>query len=304
MNGREIPIPLRIEPAVGSRMESGPKPVPGVAHVVLVASGKGGVGKSTLCVNLACTLADRGLKVGLLDADLHGPSVAQLLGTGEALAVDDQARAIPCLRHRIWSLSLANALPPEEALVWKGPLVQQVLEQMFFETRWPDLDILLVDMPPGTGDVYLALLELVAADGALIVTTPQRAAVSAVARGISLFHELDVPVFGVIENMATLTCPCCGEEQAVFADGGIRELAEKRSVAYWGALPMWLEAVDAAASGVPLAAAADDNRVSRAMQEMGERLLRSLHTETMVRARAADTSPEHEQFWRELLDGD
>jgi ATP-binding protein involved in chromosome partitioning len=210
----EFPFPVtqgEAAPAAEPWYAEPQEPVPGIDDIVLVASGKGGVGKSTVTVNLACALGRRGKRVGVLDADLYGPSVARMLGTGDGLPVDEQGRARPAQNHGVWSASVGNLLPPEAGLVWKGPLVAQTLVQMFRELAWPELDVLLVDMPPGSGDVALTILEQIPVSGALLVTTPQRLSTVDAARGIALLHDLDIPVFGLIENMDRYLCPCCGE---------------------------------------------------------------------------------------------
>ena len=266
------------------------EPIPGVGDVVLVASGKGGVGKSTVTVNLACMLRAQGQRVGVLDADLYGPSIARMLGTDRALEHDEQGRAIPARNHGVHAVSVANVLPPEAALVWKGPLVAQALVQMFREVAWPDLDVLLVDLPPGTGDV--------------IVTTPQRLALADVDRGISLFHDLDIPVFGVIENMSHYVCPCCGEEQPLFPDAGVEDLAQRRHVRFLGKVPLDPEGQLWADQGEPLAIALPDGTVAGAMSAVAQAVRQSVEQERRYRERPTDSAVQDEQrsLWEELLD--
>ena len=222
-----VPLPIRtgtpqdrhdLNPRYAEPGES----IAGVRDVLLVASGKGGVGKSTVTVNLACALRAQGLRVGVLDADLYGPSIARMLGTETELEYDAQGRAIPAIGHGIQTVSVAQRIPPEAALVWKGPLVAQTLLDMFRGVAWPDLDLLLVDLPPGTGDVPLTILEQIPVSGAILVTTPQRLAQVDAERGIELFHQLDIPVFGLVENMAHAICPGCGERPAALSRCGCR----------------------------------------------------------------------------------
>ena len=251
----EFPIPVsrgrtesREEPWYAEPQE----PIAGFGDIVLVASGKGGVGKSTVTVNLACALSRMGKRVGILDADLYGPSISRMLGTTGELPVNDQGRTMPAQNHGVWAVSIGNVLPPEAGLVWKGPLVAQALVQMFRDLAWPELDILLVDLPPGSGDVVLTILEQIPVSGALLVTTPQRMSLADAARGVALFHDLDIPVFGLIENMDRYLCPCCGEEQTLFPPGAADALAARKHVKYLGGIPLDPEGQTCADHGDPL----------------------------------------------------
>jgi ATP-binding protein involved in chromosome partitioning len=279
-------------------------PVPGVGDVVVVASGKGGVGKSTVTVNLAAALKQNGHRVGVLDADLYGPSVARMLGTGAGLEIDVQRRIVPAQSHGIYSVSVANVLPPEAALAWKGPLVAQALMQMFYEVAWPDLDMLLVDLPPGTGDVQLTILEQVPISGAVLVTTPQRLAVIDAERGIALFHELDIPVMGVVENMGHYICPCCGEEQPLFPGRGATALAHRKHVPFLGSIPLDPGAHALADGGTPIVMARRKGGVSRAFTLLAAQVADAVRRERRLREREADEAARaaHQAFWERLLD--
>jgi ATP-binding protein involved in chromosome partitioning len=280
------------------------EPVPGIDDIVLVASGKGGVGKSTVTVNLACALGRRGKRVGVLDADLYGPSVARMLGTGDGLPVDEQGRARPAQNHGVWSASVGNLLPPEAGLVWKGPLVAQTLVQMFRELAWPELDVLLVDMPPGSGDVALTILEQIPVSGALLVTTPQRLSTVDAARGIALLHDLDIPVFGLIENMDRYLCPCCGEAQRLFPQGAAEALAARKHVKYLGGVPLDPRGQAAAERGEPLVVSLPDGPVAAVFATLAGELEQALRRERASRQREGDEQAraEHTQFWESLLD--
>lgn len=280
------------------------EPIAGVRDVVLVASGKGGVGKSTVTVNLACALRTLGLKVGVLDADLYGPSIARMLGTATDLGQDDQGRTIPAIGHGVYAVSVAQRIPPEAALVWKGPLVAQTLMDMFRAVAWPDLDLLLVDLPPGTGDVPLTILEQVPVSGAILVTTPQRLAQVDAERGIALFHELDIPVFGLVENMSHAICPCCGEVQPLFPDADVAALARRRHVAYLGGLPLDPAGAALADQGVALVDALPESPAGRAFQSLAHQVRQALEREGQARRLAADpdTQATHAAFWERLLD--
>lgn len=216
-----------------------PTPVPGVKDVVAVASGKGGVGKSTVAFHLARALAEQGKRVGIADADIYGPSQALLCRTADVLQYNDDAtKALPFEQNGIYSMSIGNLYPPEAHIAWKGPIVSEAVLQIIFEVEWPDLDLLILDMPPGTGDVALTILEQVPLTGAVIVTTPQQVATLDAARGVRMFHNLNVPVFGIVENMAWLTCPCCGEKRYPFGKRGGEALASRMHVRFLGALSL------------------------------------------------------------------
>jgi len=280
------------------------EPIQGIGDIVLVASGKGGVGKSTVTVNLACALEHRGRRVGILDADLYGPSITRMLGTDSELPVNAEGRAMPLRNHGVWAASVGNLLPPEAGLVWKGPLVAQALVQMFRELAWPELDILLVDMPPGTGDVALTILEQIPLSGALLVTTPQRMATVDAARGVALLHDLDIPVFGLIENMAHYVCLCCGEVQTLFPQGAAEDLAVRKHVKYLGGIPLDPEGQGCADRGQPLVVARPEGAASTAFADLAGEVEAALQRERAFRLRDADerARAEHETFWENLLD--
>ena len=272
--------------------------------MLLVASGKGGVGKSTITVNLACALRTLGLKIGILDADLYGPSIARMLGTDTDLEQDGQGRTLPAVGHGVYAVSVAHRIPPEAALVWKGPLVAQTLIDMFRGVAWPELDLLLVDLPPGTGDVPLTILEQVPVSGAIVVTTPQRLAQVDAERGIALFHELDIPVFGLVENMGHAICPCCGEAQPLFPDADVPALARRRHVPYLGSLPLDPRGAALADTGQPLVVALPESPAGQALQAMARQVQQALQREGLARRRDADpnTQAAHAAFWERLME--
>ena len=280
------------------------EPLDGVKDVLLVASGKGGVGKSTVTVNLACALQQQGLKVGILDADLYGPSVARMLGTTEELLQDAEGRTLPALGHGVHAVSVANVVPPEAALVWKGPLVAQTLVDMFRGVAWPDLDVLLVDLPPGTGDAQLTILEQIPVTGAILVTTPQRLAQVDAERGIALFHDLDIPVFGVIENMSHYVCPCCGKQQPLFPNADVPAMARRKHVSYLGALPLDPLGQTLADSGRPMVVTYKDGPVATAFYDLADAVSDGLARERRQSLRDADpaTHAAHAAFWERLME--
>ena len=302
---RPFPIPVVAEiPSADPWYAEPDEPLEGVKDVLLVASGKGGVGKSTVTVNLACALQRQGMKVGVLDADLYGPSIARMLGTDQALMHDERGRVIPALGHGVHAVSVANVMPPEAALVWKGPLVAQTLLQMFRDVGWPDLDLLLVDLPPGTGDVQLTILEQIPVTGAILVTTPQRLAQVDAERGVSLFHELDIPVFGILGNMSHYVCPCCGELQDLFPDADVEALARRRHVPFLGGVPMDPAGQVFADDGRPLVLANPEGATADAFNNAARQVSRALEQERRAGLRDADpaTRQAHEAFWERLME--
>lgn len=281
-----------------------PRPVDGVGEIILVASGKGGVGKSTVTVNLACALRRRGLNVGVLDADLYGPSVARMLGTGDGLASDSEGRAIPACGNGVHSISVANVLPPESGLAWKGPLAVQALAQLLRDVAWPDLDVLMIDLPPGTGDIPLTILEQVPVTGAIVVTTPQRLSTVDAERAVALLHEHDIPVFGVVENMSGYICPCCGERQDLFAGGGAESVARRTHIADLGKVPLDPAAQNDADSGLPIVLAHPDGPAAAALNHVAGAVLDALGRELIARARRreAEVASDCKSFWEGLID--
>ncbi|MDP2063869.1 MAG: Mrp/NBP35 family ATP-binding protein [Phaeovulum sp.] len=280
-------------------METGVEPIAGVRDIVLVASGKGGVGKSTVSVNLAVALARAGLRTGIVDLDLGGPSVGRLTGAEEVPELRPDGLAVPEQRHGLSVVSMSGMIPPEQALVWKGPLVAQAVAQLFREVAWPDLDVLVVDMPPGTGDVLLSVVEQVPVAGAVVVTTPERMASIDAERAVALFHEHDIPVFGVVRNMADFVCPCCGEVQPLFAPAAAVDVARRMHVADLGAIPADLGAARQAAAGVPIIVAAPEGATAQAFARLAEAVQRSIERE---RAAQAQNQAGERSIW-EIING-
>ena len=205
--------------------QGGTRPVAGVRNIIAISSAKGGVGKSTIAVNLALALAAEGAQTGLLDADIYGPSIPTLLGYGKP-ETDAQNRIIPLRRHGIQVLSMGHLIDEDQPVIWRGPMVIKALEQLLYETAWDDLDLLVLDLPPGTGDVQLSIAQKAPIAGAIIVTTPHPLALTDAVRGLKMFARLSVPVLGFVENMAGFTCPDCGSRHDLFGAGAKRKLAE------------------------------------------------------------------------------
>ena len=225
----------------------------GVKRLIAVASGKGGVGKSTTAVNLALALAGQGQKVGILDVDVYGPSVPRLLGLDHReITEDDQGRMIPLQAYGIKAMSIGFLVDADAPMLWRGPMVHSALGKMLFEVNWGDLDILILDMPPGTGDASLSIASHVPLDGAVIVSTPQDLALLDVRKGINMFSKVGVPVLGLIENMSSFECPHCHKTTDIFGAGGAQADAERMNLRFLGAIPLTMDLRLSADAGVPL----------------------------------------------------
>ena len=246
----------------------GPQPIPGIRHVIAVGSGKGGVGKSTVSANLA--LADQGLRVGLLDADIYGPSLPRMLGAGAARPVARENMLIPIAAQGIKVMSVGFLFDESRALVWRGPILVTALRQMLFEVDWAPLDVLVVDLPPGTGDVQITLAQQIPVTGAVIVTTPQDIALLDARRAIDLFDQVDTPVLGLVENMSVHVCPNCGHHDPVFGEGGGRAEAEARGIAFLGALPLDRALRETGDGGLPIVRAQPDSAPARAFHDLAD----------------------------------
>ena len=240
-------------PAAQQASAPGAKPmVPGVDAIVAVASGKGGVGKSTVTVNLALGLATLGLKVGILDADIYGPSQPRMLGIGGRPNSPDGKTLTPLENYGVKCMSMGFLVPEDSPMIWRGPMVSSALQQMLRDVSWGELDVLLVDMPPGTGDAQLSMSQQVPLAGAVIVSTPQDIALLDARKGLNMFRKVDVPVLGIIENMSLFVCPNCGHESHIFSHGGARLEAEKLGVEFLGEVPLDIEIRETSDSGRPI----------------------------------------------------
>ncbi|MFO1245025.1 MAG: iron-sulfur cluster carrier protein ApbC [Ramlibacter sp.] len=237
--------------------------MPGVKNVIAVASGKGGVGKSTTAVNIALALAAEGARVGLLDADIYGPSQPTMTGTSGKPETLDGKLMEPKQRHGLQINSIGFLVSDDQAMVWRGPMASQALEQLITQTRWQELDYLIVDMPPGTGDIQLTLAQKVPLTGAVIVTTPQDIALIDAKKGIKMFEKVGVPILGIVENMAVHVCSACGHQEHIFGADGGRKMAEQYGMDYLGALPLAMSIRLQADSGNPTVVAEPDGEAAR-----------------------------------------
>ena len=251
--------------------QGGPQRVSGVARIIAVASGKGGVGKSTVSSNLAVALARQGRKVGLLDADILGPSQAKMMGVSARPASPDGKTIEPPMAHGVKMMSLGLMLKEGEAVIWRGPMLMGALQQLLGQVNWGTLDVLIVDLPPGTGDVQLTLCQRTQLTGALVVSTPQDVALLDARKAIDMFAKLKTPILGLIENMSTYVCPNCGHEAHIFGHGGVAEEAAKLDLPFLGELPLALEVRVAGDAGTPIAAG--DGPQAEAYAKLAHRLI-------------------------------
>lgn len=232
--------------------EGGPRPVSGVDRIIAIGSGKGGVGKSTVSSNLAVALAREGRRVGLLDADIYGPSQPLMMGINKRPASPDGKTIIPLHAHGVTLMSIGFMVDPAKAVVWRGPMLMGALQQMLGQVQWGELDVLLIDLPPGTGDVQLTLCQKTQVTGAIVVSTPQDVALLDARKAIDMFGNLKTPVLGLIENMSTYVCPNCGHEAHLFGHGGVAAEAERLGVPFLGEIPLSLDVRVAGDSGTPV----------------------------------------------------
>ncbi|MEL6205662.1 MAG: Mrp/NBP35 family ATP-binding protein [Pseudomonadota bacterium] len=260
-----------------SSAPKGPQKVPGIDRIVAIASGKGGVGKSTVAANLAVALAAEGRRVGLLDADVYGPSQPRMLGVSGRPASPDGKTILPMRNHGVTMMSIGLMTREEEAVVWRGPMLMGALQQMLGQVQWGALDILLVDLPPGTGDVQMTLAQKADLTGAIIVSTPQDIALLDARKGIDMFGKLGTPILGMIENMSTHICSNCGHEEHVFGHGGVAAEAEKLGVPLLAEIPLAIEIRLAADGGAPIVVSQPDAAQAQAFRETARALIEAGH---------------------------
>jgi len=266
----EVTMASHVRPSIPA--QAAERLVPTIKNIVAVASGKGGVGKSTVSANLALALAKTGARVGLMDADVYGPSIPTILGITETPQVTDERRMIPVQHGGLKVISMAFFMKPDEAVIWRGPMLHKTVEQFLGGVEWGELDYLLCDMPPGTGDTQLSLCQLIPLTGAVIVSTPQDVALNVAQKAIAMFKKLNAPVLGIIENMSFHVCRHCGKRDDVFGSGGAKATAERMGIPFLGAIPLDTTIRETSDAGKPIVLSDPDSPVAKAFTTVAENL--------------------------------
>jgi len=261
---------------IAHTVQKGVTPIEGVKNIIAIASGKGGVGKSTTAVNLALALSIEGAKVGILDADIYGPSQPRMLGVQQQPESSDGKSLEPVMSHGLQSMSIGYLIEEETPMIWRGPMVTQALEQLLKDTKWRELDYLVVDLPPGTGDTQLTLAQKIPVSGAVIITTPQDIALLDARKGLKMFEKVNVSVLGVVENMSIHICSQCGHEEYIFGQGGGVRMAEETGVGFLGALPLDIKIRQEADGGKPTVISEPEGRISQIYREIARRVAAKL----------------------------
>jgi len=262
----KLPNPIQTH-----RVQGTLKPYPGIKNIIAVGSGKGGVGKSTVAVNLALALHAEGATVGLLDADIYGPSQAQLLGSYEPPEFTEK-KLNPVRRFGLQTMSIAYLIDQDKAMIWRGPMVSKALQQLLSDTDWQDLDYLIVDLPPGTGDIQLTLAQKIPVAGAVVVTTPQDLSLIDAKRAIAMFEKVSIPVLGIVENMSLHTCSQCGHQEAIFGENGGISIAEAHNIELLGQLPLNAHIRALSDAGTPIVADTPNAETSKIFREIALKL--------------------------------
>ena len=257
-------------------VQKGVKPIESIKNIIAVASGKGGVGKSTVAVNLALALAVEGASVGILDADIYGPSQPRMLGVKAKPESKDGRTLEPVVSYQLQAMSIGFLIDEETPMIWRGPMVTQALEQLLKDTNWKDLDYLIIDLPPGTGDIQLTLAQKVPVSGAVIVTTPQDIALLDARKGLKMFEKVEVPVLGIIENMSIHICSKCKHEEHIFGKGGGGRMAEENDVDFLGALPLDIRIREETDAGKPTVVAEPESRIAHMYRDIARRVAAKL----------------------------
>ncbi|MBB1116881.1 iron-sulfur cluster carrier protein ApbC [Stenotrophomonas sp. W1S232] len=265
-----------VVPPSSRAVQAGLSPHSRIANVIAVGSGKGGVGKSTTTVNLALALQQQGVRVGVLDADVYGPSVPLMLGLSGRPESTEDKKIIPMRAFGVDTMSIGYLIEEDSPMIWRGPMATQALTQFFNDTLWDDLDVLLIDLPPGTGDIQLTLSQKIPVAGAVVVTTPQEVATLDARKALAMFEKVNIPVLGLVENMAVHTCSNCGHAEHIFGSGGGQAMAARYNVPLLGSLPLDVAIREQADAGMPITRAAPDSAAARAYQQVARRLLQAL----------------------------
>ncbi|MXS83898.1 iron-sulfur cluster carrier protein ApbC [Nitrosomonas oligotropha] len=272
-------------------VQRGVKLIPGVKNIIAVASGKGGVGKSATAVNLALALSAEGASVGILDADIYGPSQPQMLGiSGHPESLDGKTME-PVLAHGIQAMSIGLLIDAETPMVWRGPMVTQALQQLLNDTNWKDLDYLVVDLPPGTGDIQLTLAQKIPVTGAVIVTTPQDIALLDARKGLKMFEKVGIPILGIVENMSTHTCSQCGHTEPIFGTGGGEKMCQDYNVEFLGALPLDIKIREHTDTGKPSVVAEPDGKIAGIYRLIARR----------IAVKVAESAEDHSELFAKIV---
>ncbi|MDM8546516.1 iron-sulfur cluster carrier protein ApbC [Candidatus Venteria ishoeyi] len=261
---------------VSHAAQKGVKHIDGVKNIIAVASGKGGVGKSTVAANLALALSADGAKVGMLDADIYGPSQPRMLGVSGQPKSGDGNSLEPMMSYHIQSMSIGYLIDEETPMIWRGPMVTQALEQLLKDTKWEELDYLIIDLPPGTGDTQLTLAQKIPVSGAVIITTPQDISLLDARKGLKMFEKVQVPVLGIVENMSIHICSNCGHEEHIFGEGGGVSLADEQDVDFLGSLPLDKRIREDADNGKPTVVADPDGAITKRYRDIGRHIVAKL----------------------------
>jgi ATP-binding protein involved in chromosome partitioning len=263
----EVRQPAAGPPAGGANPFANQKGVPGVKRIIAIASGKGGVGKSTCSANIACALTNLGAKVGLLDCDIYGPSIPLMMGVHERPTVNAEERLVPPSNHGVKVMSIGLLVTDDQPVVWRGPMITKTIQQFLLAVDWGQLDFLLVDLPPGTGDAQLSLCQTVPLDGGVIITTPQEASLGVVRKGIAMFRKVNVPILGIVENMSYFTTPN-GERVEIFGHGGGKAEAARQEVPFLGEVPIFTEIREGGDRGMPIVVSTPNHPAGRAFLQV------------------------------------
>jgi ATP-binding protein involved in chromosome partitioning len=272
---KHVFVDVRQQSAAAATAAAKQQNVPGIKRIVAVASGKGGVGKSTVSVNLACSLKLLGAAVGLLDCDIYGPSIPLMMGVKEKPMVNQDEKLVPLFRHGVKLMSMGFLLDDDQPVIWRGPMIQKTIQQFISAVDWGQLDYLLVDLPPGTGDAQLSLCQTVPLDGGVIVTTPQEASLGVVRKGINMFNKVNVPILGIVENMSYFMTPG-GERVEIFGHGGGKAEAVRQKTEFLGEVPIFTEIREGGDKGEPVVAASPKSAPAQAFIKVGEALRKKL----------------------------
>ncbi|MGC6247579.1 iron-sulfur cluster carrier protein ApbC [Bisgaard Taxon 45] len=279
---KDIKWQLNYQIATLKRANSHPA-VKGVKNIIAVTSGKGGVGKSTISVNLALALQKQGARVGILDADIYGPSIPHMLGVADQRPTSpDNQHITPIQAHHIFANSIGFLMEPDNATIWRGPMASSALSQLLQETLWPDLDYLVIDMPPGTGDIQLTLSQQIPVTGAVVVTTPQDIALLDAIKGVAMFERVSVPVLGIIENMSMHICSNCGHQEAIFGTGGAERIAQKYNVKVLGQQALHIRLREDLDKGIPTVVAAPESDIAQSFMQLAEKVATELYWQGSV----------------------